>query len=78
MKHKPVEVVGVCKVGSADGAVGEAVLRVDEKMASKGAWRTQGSPTHWAYIALVVAHHSAVLLKTAGQGERKRRRQEFL
>lgn len=35
---------------------------MDEKMPSKRARRTQGSPTHWAHIALGVAHHSCVLV----------------
>lgn len=35
---------------------------MDEKMPSKRARRTQGSPTHWAHIALAVAHHSRVLV----------------
>lgn len=62
---EPVKVVGVCEACATDSAVGEAVLGVDEKMSSKRARRTQGSPTHWAHIALAVAHHSRVLLKTA-------------
>lgn len=58
----PVKVVGVCEACTTDSAVGEAVLRVDEKMPSKRARRTQGSPTHWAHIALAIAHHSRVLV----------------
>lgn len=61
-KLLPVKVVGVCEVCATDSAVGEAVLGVDEKMPSKRARRTQGSPTHWAHIALGVAHHSRVLV----------------
>lgn len=61
-KLLPVKVVGVCEACAADSAVGEAVLGVDEKMSSKRARRTQGSPTHWAHIALAVAHHSRVLV----------------
>lgn len=33
--HTPVKVVGVCEACATDGAVGEAVLGMDEKMASK-------------------------------------------
>lgn len=62
---EPVKVVGVCEACATDGAVGEAVLRVDEKMPSKRARRTQGSPTHWAHVALGVAHHACMLGKTA-------------
>lgn len=61
-KLLPVKVVGVCEACATDSAVGEAVLRVDEKMPSKRARRTQGSPTHWAHIALGVAHHGCVLI----------------
>lgn len=61
-KLLPVKVVGVCEACTTDSAVGEAVLRVDEKMPSKRARRTQGSPTHWAHIALAIAHHSRVLV----------------
>lgn len=61
-KLLPVKVVSVCEACSTDSAVGEAVLRVDEKMPSKRARRTQGSPTHWAHIALAIAHHSRVLV----------------
>lgn len=64
---QPVNVVGVCEARAADSAVGEAVLRVDEKMPTERARRTQGSPTHRAHIALGVAHHSRVLVKTADQ-----------
>lgn len=69
---EPVKVVGVCEACATDSAVGEAVLGVDEKMPSKRARRTQGSPTHWAHIALGVAHHSCVLLNTAKQDKNKR------
>lgn len=31
----PVEVVGVGEAGAADGAVGQSVLRVDEKVSSQ-------------------------------------------
>lgn len=34
-KLLPVKVVGVCEACTTDSAVGEAVLRVDEKMPSK-------------------------------------------
>lgn len=61
-KLLPVKVVGVCEACATDSAVGEAVLRVDEKMPSERARRTQGSPTHRAHIALAVAHHTGVLV----------------
>lgn len=41
-------------------------------MPSKRARRTQGTPTHWAHVALAVAHHSCVLLNTAKQDKNKR------
>lgn len=73
---KPVEVVGVGEACAADGTVGEAVLRVDEKMPAERTGRTEGSPTHRAHVALAVAHHSRVLLKTEKREKNKKLKEQ--
>lgn len=70
-RAEPVEVIGVCETSAADSAVGEPVLRVDEKMPSERARRTEGPPTHWAHVALAVAHHACVLLNTQQKWDEK-------
>lgn len=62
---EPVEVVGVSEAGAADGAVGQSVLGVDEKMSSQRAGGAEGPPTHRAHIALAAAHHGRVLRDAA-------------
>lgn len=47
---------------------------MNEKMPSKGTRRTQGSPTHWAHIALGVAHHGRVLKGNNSNSEIRRMR----
>lgn len=49
---------------------------MDEKMPSKRARRTEGSPTHWAHIALGVAHHTCVLVNTGGKKRKKKEKQD--
>lgn len=62
---RPVEVVGVGEAGAADGAVGEPVLGVDEKVPSQRAGGAEGPPAHRAHVALAAAHHGGVLWDAA-------------
>lgn len=70
-RHRPIEVVGVGEACPTHSTVGEAVLRVDEKVAPQGAWRAERAPTHWAHVVLTAAHQRCVLLHRETQGGRE-------